>query len=124
MQQQGYDAVTANDLVHGYILCLGAMRHAPVPAALYLQAMLAEHLDHIAITTPSLYREVIAPLFRTYWEKTVEQSAAVFRTGLSYTKRQLELADGSDVGTRRLLVAMGFCLGLAVSEKMKAWLNS
>jgi tetratricopeptide (TPR) repeat protein len=124
MQQQGYDAVSANELVHGYVLCLGAMRHAPVPAALYLQAMLAEHLDHIAITTPSLYREVIAPLFRTYWEKTVDQSAAIFRTGLSYTKRQLELADGSAAGTRRLLVAMGFCLGLSFSEKMNAWLNS
>jgi hypothetical protein len=109
---------------HGYVLCLGAMRQAPVSAVLCLQAMLAEHLDHFAALTPSLYREVIAPLFRVYCEKTVDHSAATFRTGLSYTKRQLELADGSAAGTRKLLVGMGFCLGLSFSEKMKAWLNS
>ncbi|QHN03775.1 hypothetical protein FTO74_10620 [Granulicella sp. WH15] len=51
MHEQGYEAISANELVHGYVLCLGAMRHAPVSAALHLQAMLAEHLDHFAVLT-------------------------------------------------------------------------
>ena len=44
LHQEGYSAIPANNLVHGYVLTLGAMRNAPVRAALGLQIMLAQHL--------------------------------------------------------------------------------
>jgi tetratricopeptide (TPR) repeat protein len=124
MHEEGFNAVKANELVHGYVLCLGAMRNAPIPAALFLQTMLAQHLEPFAQSAPSIYREVIAPMFRTYWEKTIEESVALFRTGHSYVKRKLYLSDGSPEGTRRLLAAMCFCLDLTLSEATMAWLHS
>jgi hypothetical protein len=124
LHQEGYSAIPANNLVHGYVLTLGAMRNAPVRAALSLQIMLAEHLEGFFGTAPSIYRYVIAPMFRAYWKDTIDQSLVLFNTSETYTRRQLQLADGSPHGTRRLLAAMVFCLGVGVTPETAAWLNA
>src|SRR6266851_9385447 len=52
---------------------------------------------------PSLYREIVAPLFVAYWERTIAQTTGEFRTAQAYTQQQLQAADGSAKGTRSLL---------------------
>ena len=124
LHQEGYNAIPANNLVHGYVLTLGAMRNAPVRAALSLQIMLAEHLEGFFGTAPSIYHYVIAPMFRAYWKDAIDQSLVLFNKSETYTRRQLQLADGSPHGTRRLLAAMVFCLGVGVTPETAAWLNA
>jgi len=124
LHREGFEAVSGNELVHGYVLCIGAMLNAPVPAALYLQTMLAQHLEGFAASAPSVYRHVIAPMFRAYWERVIDTSVVLFHTSLYYTRRQLELADGSPTGTRRFLSAMCTCLRAKMPEETMAWLNS
>jgi tetratricopeptide (TPR) repeat protein len=123
LHQEGYSAIPANNLVHGYVLTLGAMRNAPVRAALGLQIMLAQHLEGFFGAAPSIYRYVIAPMFQAYWKHVIDQSLVLFNTPETYTRRQLQLADGSPRGTRRLLVAMVSCLRVAVTPETAAWLN-
>jgi hypothetical protein len=120
LHREGFEAVKANDLVHGYVLCLGAMLSAPAPATLYLQTMLAQHLEGFATSAPSVYRHVIAPMFRAYWERVIDASVVLFHTSLYYTRRQLELADGSPTGTRRFLSAMCICLRAKMPEETMA----
>ena len=123
LQQDGFNAVKANDLVHGYTLWLGAVNKAPVAASLYLQTVLARHFEPLATASASLYREIISPMFRGYWSRTISQSVGLFRTALAYTERQLDLSDGSSEGTRRLLASMRFCLGLEFPNDTMAWLE-
>jgi tetratricopeptide (TPR) repeat protein len=123
LHQEGYSAIAAKNLVHGYVLTLGAMRNAPVQAALGLQVMLAEHLEGFFGTAPSIYRYVIAPMFPAFWKHVIDQSLVLFNTPETYTRRQLQLADGSPRGTRRFLAAMLSCLGVGVTPKTAAWLN-
>ena len=59
-----------------------------------------------SIAAPTIYREIIAPMFRTYWQKANEESAISFRTGHAYTERQLEVGDRSPGVAPRLLTAM------------------
>ncbi|MEZ2346415.1 ATP-binding protein [Terriglobus sp. RCC_193] len=123
LQQEGYVAIPANNLIHGYVLVLGAMYNAPVEAALGLQITLAEHLEGFFGAAPSLYRHLIAPMFRVYWDRATGQSMALFRTPQAYTRRQLQLSDGSPRGTRQLLAAMASCLGVGLPPKMAEWLS-
>ena len=53
----------------------------------------------------------------------IDQSLVLFNTPETYTRRQLQLADGSPRGTRRLLAAMVSCLRVAVTPETAAWLN-
>jgi hypothetical protein len=106
----------------GLILCLGAMERAPIIQSLYLQTSLAQQFEGFFRSSPSIYREIIAPMFKAYWERTLANST-VFRTGTSYTTRQFELADGSPNGTRRLLSAMRFCIGVKLPDETMAWLE-
>lgn len=99
------------------------MRNAPVQAALGLQIMLAEHLEGFFGAAPSLYRYVIAPMFRSYWEQIISLSLVLFRTPEAFNRRQLQLANGSPKGTRQLLAAMASCLGVELPPKMGEWLN-
>ena len=123
LHHEGYSAIPAKNLVHGYVLTLGAMRNAPVQAALGLQIMLAEHLEAFFGAAPSIYRYVIAPMFQAFWKHVIDQSLVLFNTPETYTRHQLQLADGSPRGTRRLLAAMVSCLGVGVTSKTAAWLN-
>jgi hypothetical protein len=123
LHQEGYAAIPAINLVHGYVLVLGAMRTAPVQAALGLQIMLAQHLEGFFGSAPSLYRFVIAPLFRAYWKRVMEQGSVLFSTPQAYTCRQLEVADGTPNGTRRLLAAMVSCLNVGVNTETANWLG-
>jgi hypothetical protein len=72
---------------------------------------------------PSIYRYVIAPMFHAYWKHVIDQSLVLFNTAETYTRRQLQLADGSPRATRRVLAAMVFCLGVGVAPETAAWLN-
>lgn len=123
LHHEGYAAIPANDLIHGYVLVMGAMRNAPADAALGLQIMLAEHLEGFFGTAPSICRYVIAPMFRSYWEQVINQSLVLFQTPEAYNRRQLRLADGSPKGTRQLLAAMATCLGIKVPPKMAEWFS-
>ena len=122
LQQEGYDAMEAGQYARALILLVGAMQKAPIVQSLYLQTYLAKNFELWFGTVKSIYREIIAPMFRAYWEHALATSVA-FRTGMSYTARQFELIDGTPNGTRKFLGAMRFCLGAALPEETMNWLN-
>jgi hypothetical protein len=122
LQREGFDAIRGFQFARGLILCLGAMEKAPISQSLYLQTYLAQQFEGWFGTTPSIYREIVAPMFKAYWERALANST-IFRTGVSYTTRQFEAADGTPNGTRRLLGAMLFCLGVKLPDETIAWLE-
>src|SRR5216683_7641722 len=93
-----------------------AMDKAPVAQSLSLQVSIAQNFEGFFKACPSLYREIVAPFFAAYWERTIAQTTGEFRTAQAYTPQQLPAADGSAKGTRTLLRAMRFCLGVKLPE--------
>jgi tetratricopeptide (TPR) repeat protein len=119
----GCRAFQTHEYVRGCIRCIGAVTQAPVSQSLYLQISIAQNFEKFFKTCPSLYREIVAPFFAAYWERTIAQSTGLFRTALAYTQRQVQAVDGSAEGTRRLLNAMRFCLGVKFPEQAVEWLH-
>jgi hypothetical protein len=124
LRDEGYRAIRAHEYVRAHVLCIGAMVKAPVSQSLYLQTSMARNFEDFFKTCPSIYREIVAPFFVAYWERTIAQSTGLFRTALAYTQRQLQVADGSAEGTRKLLSAMRFCLGVKLPEHAMKWLDA
>ena len=124
LRDEGYRAIQIQEYLRGYVLCIGAMDKAPVLRSLYLQTSMAQHFEGLFKTSPSIYREIVAPFFVTYWERTIRQYTGLFRTTQTYTQKQLKLADGSPAGTQKLLAAMQFCLGAKLPESATKWLES
>lgn len=122
LQQEGHDAMRAGQYARAFILLVGAMQKAPIIQSLYLQAYLAQNFEQWFGRWKSIYREIISPVFRAYWEHALATSTA-FRTGMSYTTRQFELIDGTPNGTRKFLSAMRFCIGAALPDETMNWLN-
>jgi hypothetical protein len=89
-----------------------------------MQTYLAQQFEKLFKTCPSIYRETIAPFFMAYWERAIALPTPLFRTSLTYTQKQLRLMDGSADGTRKLLNAMKFCLGVTLPEETQNWLGS
>jgi len=116
-------AFQAHEYVRGCVLCIGAMNRASVPQSLYLQATIAQNFEGFFKPCPSLYREIVAPFFAAYWERATADSIGLFRTAQAYTQRQVRAADGTAEGTRRLLNAMRFCLGVKLPEPAMNWLD-
>jgi tetratricopeptide (TPR) repeat protein len=119
----GCRATREHEYIRGCVLSIGAMDKAPVPQSLYLQISIAENLEGFFRPCPSIYREIVAPFFVAYWERTVSQYIGLFRTALAYTQRQIKAADGSAKGTRQLLSAMRFCLGVTLPDPQMKWLD-
>jgi tetratricopeptide (TPR) repeat protein len=122
LQQEGYDAMRSGEYARALILLVGAMQRAPIIQSLYLQTYLAQNFEQWFGTAKSIYRTIVAPMFRAYWEHALATSTD-FRTGMSYTNRQFELLDGTPSGTRKFLSAMRFCLGASLPEDTMNWLN-
>jgi hypothetical protein len=122
LQAEGYDAMRKSQYARALILLVGAMQKAPLIQSLYLQIYLAQNFDQWFSSAKSIYRELITPMFRAYWEHVLATSSA-FRTGMSYTTRQFSLLDGTPEGTRRFLGAMRFCLGATLPDDTMNWLN-
>jgi hypothetical protein len=118
----GSAAFGAHEYASGLVLQIGAIDKAPIPQSLHLQVYVAQYLDGFFKSFPSLYREIIAPFFVAYWKRAIDESLA-FRTALAYTQRQLQVADGTPVGTRKLLSAMRFCLGVKLPGPQMEWLD-
>lgn len=85
--------------------------------------MLAEHLEGFFSAAPSIYRNVIAPMFQAFWRHVIDHSLVLFNTPQMYNRQQLQLADGTPRGTRLLLAAIVSCLGARVTPKTAAWLK-
>ena len=124
LRDDGYRAIQNNEYVRGFVLCICAMGKAPLAQSLYLQTYLAQQFEKLFKSYQSIYREIIAPFFLAYWERSIASSAGHFRTSLTYTQQQHRLVDGSADGTRKLLSAMRFCLGVALPEETQNWLDS
>ncbi|HET7103294.1 MAG TPA: hypothetical protein VFI20_04340 [Terracidiphilus sp.] len=122
LQAEGYDAMRNSQYARALILLVGAMQKAPVIQSLYLQTYLAQNFEQWFGSAKSIYREIVTPMFRTYWERVLATSAA-FRTGTSFTTRLFELLDGTPEGTRKFLGAMRFCLGATLPEDTMNWLS-
>jgi hypothetical protein len=120
----GCRAYTTHEYVRGCVLCIGAVSKAPTSQSLYLQVSVARNLEGFFKSLPSLYREIVAPFFVAYWERTIAESTGLFRTGQAYTRRQLQVSNGTPDGTRRLLAAMRFCLDLTLPLDAMEWLNA
>jgi hypothetical protein len=123
LQDAGFHAIQSHEYLRGYVLCIGAIDKAPVAQSLYLQTFLAQQLEGFSKMCPSIYREIVAPFFVAYWERMIAQSAGLFRTSLTHTQRQLHSANGSSDGTRQLLSAMTFCLGVTLPDHTMKWLE-
>ncbi len=122
LQAEGDDAMRNSQYARALILLIGAMQKAPLIQSLYLQTYLAQNFAQWFNSAQSIYREIITPMFRAYWENVLATSTE-FRTGMSYTKRQFDLLDGTPEGTRKFLAAMRFCLGAPLPEDTMSWLN-
>jgi PAS domain-containing protein len=122
LQSEGYDAMRNSQYARALILLIGAMQKAPLIQSLYLQTYLAQNFAQWFSSAQSIYREIITPMFRAYWEHVLATSTK-FRTGMSYTKCQFDLLDGTPEGTRKFLAAMRFCLGALLPEDTMSWLN-
>ena len=120
----GCRAIQAHEYIRGCILCIGSMAKAPVTQSLHLQVSIAENLEGFFRPCPSVYREIVAPFFLAYWEQVITQPSGIFRTALTYTQRQMRSTDGSPRGTRKLLSAMRFCLGISLPESQMTWLDT
>lgn len=116
-------AFQVHEYVRGCVLCIGAMNRAPVPQSSYLQVTIAQNFEGFFKPCPSLYREIVAPFFAAYWERATADSIGLFRTAQAYTQRQVRAVDGTAEGTRRLLNAMRFCLGVKFPEPTMNWLD-
>lgn len=112
----GCRSFQAQEYVRGCVLFIGAMSKAPTSQSLYIQVSVARNFEGFFSSFRSIYREIVAPFFMAYWEKTITESTGLFRTGQAYTQRQLPAADGTPEGTRKLLAAMRFCLGLKLPK--------
>ncbi|MGB7591339.1 MAG: hypothetical protein WCD04_19345 [Terriglobia bacterium] len=124
LRDDGFRGIQTNEYIRAFVLCIGAMGKAPIAQSLYLQTYLAQQFEKLFETCPSIYREIIAPFFLAYWERTVASPTCLFRTSLMYTQQQLRLADGSADGTRKLLSAMRFCLGVTLPQETQDWFDS
>jgi hypothetical protein len=82
----GSHATRAHEYVRGFVLCIGAMAKAPPVQSLYLQIWIAQNLEGFFKSCPSLYREIIAPFFVAYWERTIAQYTGLFAL-LWHTRR-------------------------------------
>jgi hypothetical protein len=122
LQAEGYDAMRNSQYARALILLVGAMQKAPLIQSLYLQTYLAQNFAQWFSSAQSIYREIITPMFRAYWEHVLATSTE-FRTGMSYTKRQFDLLDGTLEGVRKFLAAIRFCLGARLPEDTMNWLN-
>jgi tetratricopeptide (TPR) repeat protein len=122
LQAEGYDAMRNSQYARALILLVGAMQKAPVSQSLYIQTYLAQNFSQWFSSAHSIYREIITPMFRAYWEHVLVTSTE-FRTGMSYTKRQFDLLDGTPDGMRKFLGSMRFCLGAPLPEDTMNWLN-
>jgi hypothetical protein len=122
LQAEGYDAMRNSQYARALVLLVGAMQKAPLIQSLYVQTYLAQNFGQWFSSAQSIYREIITPMFRAYWEHVLATSTE-FRTGMSYTQRQFNLLDGTPEGTRKFLGAMRFCLGAALPEDTMNWLN-
>lgn len=120
----GCRAFEAHEYVRGCVLSIGAMKRAPVSQSLYLQVTIAQNFEGLFKPCQSIYREIVAPFFEAYWEQVASGSTGMFRTAQGYTERRLKDADGTPAGTRRLLSAMRFCLGVKLPERAMNWLES
>jgi hypothetical protein len=116
-------AFRAHEYVRGCVLSIGAMDKAPAVQSLYLQISIAKNFEGFFRSCPSIYREIVAPLFVAYWERTIAESTALFRTALAYTQRQVQTADCTAEGTRGLLSAMRFYLGVQLPDDAMEWLT-
>ena len=121
--EEGGEGIKAHRYIQGLVLCIGAVSRAPVTQSLYLQISLAQNLEGFFKPCRSVYREIVAPFFVAYWERAIADSVGLFRTAHAYTQRQLQLADGSPEGTRKLLSAMRFCLGAEFPKPQMEWLD-
>ncbi len=120
----GCRAARDHEYVRSCVLCIGAMDRAPVARSLWVQVSIAQNLEGFFRSCPSIYREIVAPFFVAYWERTIAESTGLFRTALAYTQRQMNVVDGSAHGTRKLLSAMRFCLGVTLPDPQMKWLEA
>jgi len=112
----GCRAIQTHEFVRGCVLCIGGLSKAPTAQSLYMQVSMARNFEGFFKPLRSLYRDIVSPFFLAYWERTITESTGLFRTAEAYTQRQLQEADGTPEGTRRLLAAMRFCFGNSAAE--------
>jgi hypothetical protein len=107
-----------------YMLMLGELIRSSAHQSLYLQVKMMETLGRVFSGEMPIYKNMVAPFFVKFWKAQAEKSLHPFRTAHSYTTRQFEMSDGTVAGTRKLLSAMRFCLGVSLPEDAMSWLAS
>jgi hypothetical protein len=111
------------DYVNAQTLVVGAILKSPAGQALYFQIRLMETLGKLFSSESSLYSAIVAPFFVEYFREQATRTDHPFRTAQTYTLRQLELSDGTVGGTRRMLHAMRFCMGVTLPPDAMVWLD-
>lgn len=110
------------DYVNAQTLMVGAILKSPAGQSLYFQVRLMETLGKV-LSESSLYSAIVAPFFVEYFREQAARIDHPFRTAQAYTLRQLKLSDGSVEGTRRMLNAMRFCMGITLPPDAMVWLD-
>ena len=122
LMDEAVAAHNASQYVKSHTLRVGAIVRSPATQSLYLQVRLMEALSVIFSERSQLYGSVIAPFFVEYWRAQAGLVLHPFRTAQSHTLRQLELSDGTIAGTRKVLRAIRFCLGVDLPQDAMSWL--
>jgi hypothetical protein len=120
---ESVEASKVHQYLRSSVLSVGSVVGAPATTSLHLQVYLAQNLEGFFKKQSSIYREIIAPFFVVYWERVILESVGLFRTSNAYTSRQLQVADLSPTGTRKLLSAMRFCIGVKLPKAQTEWLE-
>jgi hypothetical protein len=115
----------ANRATLGLLASLASVLEAPLPQSLVSQIGLARNLGQVFKISPSIRANFVAPFVTRYWQEATSKESVQFRTSATYTQRAFseEASHPPLVRVKKLLARMVFCIGLTVSEDLRAWLE-
>ena len=123
LHQQSVDSAARAEYLCTFIYMIGTILRAPLRESLYSQIWLVRQMEQGFRLHPSIIREVEAPFFIRYWDRACSRSGFEFSVRPSYAKQQVDSAEKSFSGLRRLLKEMRFCLGTPLPDDVMAWLD-
>ena len=110
----------------GLIYHLSAAIDAPLGTAVQLQIKIGCLVESFYQSYPSIRSKIIWPTLRELWLEAARSRSIEFRTGQSYTQKQLDtlLADPDNIPVKALLKEMAFCTDASLADWMKKWLEA
>jgi hypothetical protein len=115
----------SNRVALGILASLASILDASLAQSLVSQIGLARNLEQVFKISPSIRTKFVAPFFTRYWQEATSTESVRFRTSATYTQKAFseEASHPPLVRVKKLLARMVFCIGLTLSEDLRAWLE-